>query len=248
MKIVTADRISFLQEKGYLVVNDLLSQQEVATYLKIYDDFLSNTIDASKYRSDLSGKSEDQKQERITQIMVPSKVFPKLLNMSLHTRTLQIAKQLLGDDMALDFDMLINKAPYTDTPTPWHQDKAYWVSLPDTRALSFWVALDRAYIDNGCMWYTPESHLGPTLEHWSTGNGGSLQCEGSEENSVAVELKPGSCVIHLGNTLHYSRGNSTPDSRRAFITNYRPQKMIDLERSQGYDHTGTREVRDGDAN
>jgi ectoine hydroxylase-related dioxygenase (phytanoyl-CoA dioxygenase family) len=93
------------------------------------------------------------------------------------------------------------------------------------------------------MWYTPKSHLEPTRPHEQTGNKGALRCSGNEAESVYVELNPGSCVIHHGNTLHYSRGNSTNGNRRALITNYRPNSMIDFERSKGYDHTGEREVK-----
>ncbi len=45
-------------------------------------------------------------------------------------------------------------------------------------------------------------------------------------------------MIHHGKTLHYSRGNSTDNNRRAFILNYRPKKMVEFERKNGYDHTG----------
>ncbi|KAG1650655.1 Phytanoyl-CoA dioxygenase domain-containing protein 1 [Nymphon striatum] len=135
----------------------------------------------------------------------------------------------MGDDIALDFDMLINKAPHTNTITPWHQDAAYWIDMPDKRAASCWVAIDHAYKENGCMWYTPKSHLSPVLPHSQTGDKGALKCEGSENNSVCIELQPGSCVFHQGGTLHYSRGNSTENNRRAFITNFRPKAMIDLE-------------------
>jgi ectoine hydroxylase-related dioxygenase (phytanoyl-CoA dioxygenase family) len=75
--------------------------------------------------------------------MVPSKVHPELLTKPIHQRTLQIARTLLGGDMELDFDMLINKAPHSNTITPWHQDTAYWIDMPDKRALSCWIAIDR---------------------------------------------------------------------------------------------------------
>ncbi|MBR99036.1 MAG: phytanoyl-CoA dioxygenase, partial [Flavobacteriaceae bacterium] len=73
---------------------------------------------------------------------------------------------------------------------------------------------------------------------FQTRKGGALQCEGSEKESISIPLNPGSCAIHHGNTLHYSRGNSTNNNRRAFILNYRPKKMVELEREKGYDHTG----------
>ena len=239
--MISPAQIDFFKTEGYLVIENLISSDEVAYYERIYTSFLNNSIDASKYRSDLSG-NEDTSKEKITQIMVPSKVFPELLQNPIHSRTLQIAKALLGDDLELDFDMLINKAPHTNTMTPWHQDAAYWIDMTDKRALSCWVAIDKATKDNGCMWYTPKSHLEQTLKHEQTGDKGALECHGREERSVCIPLEPGSCVIHHGNTLHYSRGNSTNTNRRALITNFRPKAMIALERSKGYDHTGERNL------
>ena len=242
MKLLSTQQKTFFEDEGYLVIENLLNEAEVTYYSNLYNSFLDNRIDASNYRSDLSG-SDDTTKENITQIMVPSKLVPELLEKVLHIKTLKMAQELMGDDIALDFDMLINKAPNTNTITPWHQDAAYWIDMPDNRAASCWVAIDHAYKENGCMWYTPKSHLSELLQHEQTGNKGALKCEGSEENSMCIELTPGSCVFHQGGTLHYSRGNSTDDNRRAIITNFRPTAMIALERSKGVDHTGERKVK-----
>lgn len=241
MKVISEDQKEFFAKEGYLIVKNLITKEEVTYYSDLYNSFLNNSIDASKYRSDLSGSEAGK--EKITQIMVPSGLVPELLQKSIHTNALQIAKTLMGDDIELDFDMLINKAPHTNTITPWHQDAAYWIAMPDKRAASCWVAIDHAYKENGCMWYTPKSHLSELQPHSQTGNKGALKCVGSEDNSVFIELEPGSCVFHQGGTLHYSRGNSTNDNRRAFITNFRPQAMIELERSKGVNHTGEREAK-----
>lgn len=242
MAILTGEQVDFFEQQGYLVIENLLKSEELDYYHSVYDSFLNGQIDSSGFRSDLSG-SRDNNRELITQIMVPGRIFPELLERPIHVRSLQIAKELLGSDMELDFDMLINKAPETATETPWHQDAAYWLEMPDQRALSCWTAIDQATLDNGCMWYTPKSHLGGILPHSQIGDGGALTCEGSESGSVYVELNPGSCVLHHGRTLHYSRGNSTSSNRRALITNFRPGKMIDFERERGYDHTGQRSAR-----
>lgn len=243
MKLLTEEQKYFFEKEGYLVIKNLLNQKEVNYYSDLYNSFLDNTIDASKYRSDLSGPEDNTSpKEKITQIMVPSKLVPEVLDKALHVKTLKMAQELMGNDIGLDFDMLINKAPNTNTITPWHQDAAYWINMPDKRAASCWVAIDHAYKENGCMWYTPKSHLSEVLPHVQMGNKGALKCEGSEGNSVYIELQPGSAVFHQGGTLHYSRGNSTNDNRRAFITNFRPSAMIALERSEGIDHTGERKT------
>jgi ectoine hydroxylase-related dioxygenase (phytanoyl-CoA dioxygenase family) len=237
--MLTAEDKLFFEREGYLKLNNLISNEEIDYYDSVYNSFLDNSINASQYRSDLSG-ADHETREMITQIMVPSKIYPDLLTKSIHLKTLEVAKMLLGEDLELDFDMLINKAPLTNTITPWHQDAAYWIDMPDKRAVSCWVAIDDATKENGCMWYTPKSHLEKTRSHVQIGNKGALKCEGSEDESVFIELESGSCVFHHGNTLHYSRGNSTESNRRALITNFRPKKMIQLEREMGYDHTGER--------
>lgn len=237
---------------GVVLLPDLLDPDEVATYRAVYDRFLSGEIDAGDKRSDLGRGSDEVAAgtENITQIMWPCALLPELLDMPLHQRGIDLARVLIGDDAALDFDMLINKAPGSNTPTPWHQDAGYWVDLPDDRAVSIWVSLDAATLDSGCMWYVKGSHRGPVRPHWPAGKGGGAiecACSENEPGATYVPLAPGSAVGHAGRTLHYSRGNSTTDlHRRAYILNYRPAAMIELEREQGMDHGRTvneREVR-----
>lgn len=240
--MIRSDQLKFFETEGFLAVEDVLNQKEIEFYDQTYSAFINNEFDLEGLRSDLSG-SKDEKKELITQIMLPSSVYPELLQSPMHTKSLEIAKQLLGKDMILDFDMLINKAPHTYKPTPWHQDAAYWIDMPDKRALSIWFAIDEATLENGCMWYTPKSHKEPLRRHFQPFGEGALQCKGTERESTVVPLRPGSCAIHHGHTLHYSRGNSTGGNRRAFILNFRPKKMVELERSQGFDHSGKRKVR-----
>lgn len=236
---ISSHQIEFFQQNGYLIIEGILTPNEVESYRQLYDQFLDGTIDTAGNRSDLgAGLGSNTTRENITQIMWPSDFAP-LLDMPYHQRSLQIAQALMGEDIAMDFDMLINKAPYTNTPTPWHQDAAYWVDMDDARAVSIWLALDEATIDNGCMWYVPGSHLLPLRAHRSAAKGGALMCDASENEGIGIPLLPGSCILHHGGTLHYSRGNSTDSNRRALIVNFRPQAMIDLERAQGFDHGRT---------
>lgn len=161
----------------------------------------------------------------------------------MHQRSLAIARQLLGADMAMDFDMMIDKPSFSSAATPWHQDEAYWINMPDKRAVSCWIALDDVTIENGCMWFVPCSQLEPLRPHVQTGKGGALCCEATETEGLPVEMRAGGCTFHHGRTVHYSRGNSTATRRRAFIINFRPEAMIEFERMQGFDHLGERAVR-----
>ncbi|GGW47944.1 phytanoyl-CoA dioxygenase family protein [Arenibacter certesii] len=237
-------RLEFIKD-GYIKINTLLSSNEVNNLRTIYDELLLEKDKTRHLRSDLAGVegSESRKIERITQIMRPSTVIPELLKTKAYKVALQWAKDLLGDDMELDFDMMINKAPHSKTETPWHQDAAYWIAMPDKRSASCWIALDEVYVENGCMWFVPKREGYAILPHKNLPNGGALYCDTPTDKAESIPLSPGGCTFHDGYTLHYSKGNCTDSQRRALILNFRPEKMIDLEREQGVDHLGERKQR-----
>jgi len=237
-------RLKFIKD-GFIKIDQLITLEEVDTLRAIYDSLLQDKAKTAHLRSDLAGsKKEDSKKvERITQIMRPSTISSELLKSSTYKKALYWAKELLGEDMELDFDMMINKAPHTNTPTPWHQDTAYWIALPDKRSASCWIALDDVIEENGCMWFIPKKEGQPLLAHKNLPHGGALYCETETAEAVSVPMYPGGCTFHDGYTLHYSRGNTTASQRRALILNFRPKKMIELEREQGVDHTGERKQR-----
>src|SRR4051812_11732372 len=191
-------RVQVFEKDGFVTTGSLLSASEVETYREIYDRFLSGEIESGDKRSDLGSHvpRRDEARENITQIMWPSALHAPVLEMPLHTRALEMAKALIGDDAVFDFDMLIHKAPHTDVPTPWHQDAAYWIDLPDKRAVSIWVALDEAVLDNGCMWYVRGSHKQALRTHYPTSDGKNIQCDCSETEpgATAVPLSPGEGV------------------------------------------------------
>eukprot|EP00794_Sanderia_malayensis_P009715 gene9715-10702_t len=232
----------FFDKKGYLIVFNLLDAEMVEYYRGIYGKMLDGRIDTIKHRHDLGSHEKRRKeaQENVCQIMWPSEYLENLTKGPLHERAALISKYLLGEDIQFDFDMLISKAAHTDTAVPWHQDEAYWskkVNMPDKRAVSCWVAIDDAIVENGCMWFVPGSHVKQLRPHHPASvTSHSLVCQCSEDEGVPVLLPAGACTFHHGRTLHYTRGNSTATARRAFIANFRPQSMIEFEREHGFDH------------
>ncbi|NVK51550.1 MAG: phytanoyl-CoA dioxygenase family protein [Flavobacteriaceae bacterium] len=234
---------SIFISQGFVKNESFISHDEAMYLREIYDNLLKDDDKTKGFRSDLSGKKTDNQVEKITQIMRPSLLAPKLKESYTYKHALKTVKKLLGDDMELDFDMLINKAPNTNTETPWHQDAAYWIKMPDKRAVSIWIALDDVYEENGCMWFIPKNKNQEIIEHKAMPNGGALYCEVNNVNAIPIPLPIGGCTFHDGFTFHYSKGNITESQRRALILNFRSKKMIELERKMGVDHTGKREIR-----
>jgi ectoine hydroxylase-related dioxygenase (phytanoyl-CoA dioxygenase family) len=149
LSVTAASRAARFQRDGFVAVEGLLQPAQVDWYRAVYDRFLSGAIDVGRGRSDLGVGAPSQRSgvENITQVMWPSDSLPALLASPADERAPAVAREILGDDLAFDFDMLIDKAPGTATPTPWHQDCAYRIDLPDRRAASCWIALDDATVE-----------------------------------------------------------------------------------------------------
>lgn len=229
---------------GFLAIDNILDDEDLIRYHELYEKIMSSQSITTAHRNDLGSHLEQKVKgrENICQIMWPSLYEKFLLHGKLFQRLLYVAKQLLGDDMEFDFDMFINKLPNSNTCTPWHQDESYWPDMPDKRALSFWVALDNATIDNGCMWFVSGSHQEGELRlHRPVKEGHHVRCTDlcTEAEGKPFPLSPGSCTLHHGRTLHYTRGNSTNFQRRAYILNFRPSEMIAWERKHEFDHGKT---------
>lgn len=232
-----------LENDGWAVLEDVVPQDEgLGIYQKAVSQMHSGEINTSSWRHDL-GSHKDQKDgvENTAQIMWPQDRLPGLGDGPFHERCALFAEYLYGDDMAFDFDMLIYKDPKTYTETPWHQDAAYWPEgMTDTRAITFWMALDDVYVDNGCMWFVSQTHLEKELRKHRpvTPTSHILMTDdvSKDEKKHAVPLIKGSAVFWSGRTLHFAGGNKTDTLRRTYIANYRPQSMVDFERNQGFDH------------
>ena len=233
---VTERQKAFYERNGYLIVEDLVNSDQLQAYCETVERMIAGRIECDDLRADLGGHLARvvPTVENITHIMLPSELAPWLVDSGFFRRSRGIARQLLGDDLDRDMDMMIDKAPGTDTATPWHQDQAYWMpGMPDLRSVTCWLALDETTVENGCMWFVPGLHRVPVRMHRYSGESGhALETEAWEAEAVACPLAPGSATFHDGGTLHYSRGNSTSARRRALITNFRPAAMIAWERAR----------------
>lgn len=120
---------------------------------------------------------------------------------------------------------LIRVEPRMAELTAWHLDAPYW-SFDDRRALTAWVALDDATVENGCLWYLPGTHLSAGFDAVELGSdlGGLFETypQWRELPSVPAVLPAGGAVWHNGLIAHGAGANMTPRGRRAMTCAYMP--------------------------
>ncbi len=123
--------------------------------------------------------------------------------------------------------MYIFKQPRIGGEVRWHQDASYLITEPSS-VVGFWVALEDAHKDNGCLWVEPGGHHRPLSEIYEVdpkSRQGVLRRLREPDwpqpdEAVPVEVPAGSLVIFSDHMPHYSSPNRSEHSRQAFTMHF----------------------------
>ena len=148
---------------------------------------------------------------------------------------LDIAAQLIGDDLILWGTTIFGKPARVGKATPWHQDGDYYPIRP-LETLSVWIALDDATRENGCMRFIPGSHRSRNIfgHHWEENDALTINlvCNAEcfdESTAHDLILEAGQMSFHDVYMIHGSHANTTDQRRAAFVIRMMPG-------SSHYDH------------
>lgn len=224
--VLTDQQIREFSENGYLALGAITTSAEVGRLKVLFDRLFRERVGFSEgLHHDLLGHDDEGKRALLPQIFDPSTFADDLRNTQFRTNAFAIAKQLLGEEAIPYFEHAILKPPHYGAQTPWHQDEAHGRDLGQEQ-VSFWMPLQEASLENGCMHYIPGSHRAGILEHRSPDNDSTipaLECRGDFDPTDAVPcpLPAGGCAIHHGRVLHCAGPNRSALQRCAYILVFR---------------------------
>ena len=214
---LSKDEINFYNDQGYLLVEDVISENQHKEMLALVDGFFekSKMIKENDNIFDLEDghSSDNPRLKRIKQPHQHSQFFWDIIKES---KIEEILKDLLGDNVSLKTSKLNTKAPGGGAAVEWHQDWAFYPHTNDN-VLALGLMLNDVDIDNGPLMVIPESHKGPVLSHFNNGVFcGAIDPDDSDfDMSKAVTLtgKARSMTIHHARTLHGSSPNNSNRDR-----------------------------------
>ncbi|MEJ6009722.1 phytanoyl-CoA dioxygenase family protein [Novosphingobium aquae] len=252
--ILSADQVEAYRCDGYLTLRDVVTEEELQAIEPDFERFIQGEVTGmGRDFCDMSGPADRRfKDFSLVNAMLPRKYQPHLQDNVYERRAASIARQLLGEQAALDYDQFLAKRPNKpDAMFSWHQDLGYWpTNTPDTFTATCSLALDDADSQNGCLQVVPGSQKGALRPHRP------LHGEGKEEfhilsvtldpadRIVELPLKRGDITVHDELILHGSGGNRTADRwRRTYIVAFRHQDTVAYERSVGFTHSHNDEIK-----
>lgn len=245
-RVTPAQAAAFARD-GWVHLPGLLDPAEVAALLPTYMALLRREIpvtgrDYCDMTGDYARPVEDY---AIVNVMLPRRYHPAWRGNVYERRAADVAAQLVGDDLELDYDQLVAKPPHKrDAVFHWHQDLAYWPRTEDTRTASFWLALDRVAADNGAVRFVSGSHREarlrphrPLLADRERNHTLVAEVDEGRDRIETADLQPGDATVHSERTVHGSAGNQSDRWRRGYVLAFRSRATVAAERAMGFTHS-----------
>ncbi len=241
MTELSREQIDFFSENGYLIIENVFSQEEVAALQAEADYLLELILNSSLMNDRPSGRLDWRRTSQGVQMV--RKIQP-VNDLSLafsraiaDERVVDPLRQIMGEEPVLMEEKLNYKQPLPndveglpirdmDDYFPVHNDWAYYAAQHYPQSvLSSALLLDACTADNGPLRIWPGSHR-EHLEHQRMENGLEVKPERIDHAGGIDMIAPaGSFMIFHVLVVHNSRPNTSGKPRRLMIYSHYPQSF-----------------------
>jgi chlorinating enzyme len=211
-KRLTAEQISAFNRDGYLKGIRIFDEEEIEGIGRYFDGLLARTLAAGGDSYSIS--TAHLRYGRVYDLLTDGRIVDRVAD-------------LLGEDVIAWGSHFFCKMPGDGKRVSWHQDSSYWPLTP-SKAVTVWLAIDDADVENACMRFIPGSHwlghLTYSLSENDEANVLNQTVSGAEGLGEPVddELKAGEISIHSDLLLHGSEANQSHRRRCGLTLRYCP--------------------------
>ena len=244
--------INHYHEQGYLIIPDYVSDQviqglveraeQMVAEFEIQDISIFSTKNQNEHTDNYflnssyqsccffeEGAFDDEGNLTVPKSLAINKIGHAMHDLdavfqafSYQTSLASITKALGYRQPSLLQSMYIFKQPRIGGEVIPHQDSTFLYTDPPS-CMSFWVALEDATVQNGCLTGIPQSHKKyPNHLRWVRSKDGKQmqfigkQTEWNLQEFIPLEVEKGTLIIFDGNFAHSSEENQSEKSRHAY--------------------------------
>jgi hypothetical protein len=211
-RTLAPSQIEAFNRDGYLKGLRIFDEMEIAEIRRYFDSLLLRTLEAGGDSYSIS-----------TAHLRYGRVYDLLTD----RRIVSYIEDLLGENVIAWGSHFFCKMPGDGKHVSWHQDASYWPLTP-SKAVTLWLAIDDATVENACMRYIPGSHLLGHLTYQLSENDEANVLNQTVPDAEAlgepvnVELRAGEASIHSDLLLHGSEANQSNRRRCGLTLRYCP--------------------------
>lgn len=205
--ILSRQQVESFNRDGFLSPLRIFDEAEMAVHRRYFDELLNRVMAAG-------GDSYS--------ISTAHLKYGPVYDLLTHPKIVALVKDLLGENVIGWGSHYFCKMPGDGKRVSWHQDASYWPLTP-SKAVTLWLAIDDADVENACVRFLPGSHLyGHLTWHLSeTDESNVLNQTVAEVERFGAPfdsiLKAGEASLHSDLLLHGSEANES-NRRRCGLT------------------------------
>jgi len=214
-RTLTRTDIDAFNRDGYLKGIRIFTDAEIADIRSYFDGLLARTLAAGGDSYSIS--TAHLRYGRVYDLLTDARIVARV-------------RDLVGEDVIGWGSHFFCKMPGDGKRVSWHQDASYW-PFTTSRAVTAWLAIDDASVENACMRFIPGSHrlghLTYTLSENDEANVLNQTVAGAENlgTPIDVELCAGEISIHSDLLLHGSEANQSARRRCGLTLRYCPSSV-----------------------
>ena len=232
----------YFEENGYLVLPNIVSKSLLKKLNKNADQMISDFKKGVDRR-----QSSNNNRKKHGDISKNGKIFfgnqcEYYSNINAYAKgkfVKKIVSKLLGNKIFLFNEQLVNKNPNSPSSFSWHQDSGY-IHFKHKPYVSIWLALTDTNEKNGALRIIP-TNLKKTknakLHKWQN-KSKDLGIKVNEKKAIQLCVSAGTIVIFSSLTPHSSSANITNKNRKAYLSQYSSENIIDpfngIQRGRAY--------------
>ncbi|XP_070614735.1 phytanoyl-CoA dioxygenase domain-containing protein 1 [Erythrolamprus reginae] len=165
------------------------------------------------------------KEKSINKIGHALHAYDPIFKQMTHAAKVQALARNLGlENPVVVQSMYIFKQPGIGGEVTPHQDATFLHTTPLGKITGFWIALENATQENGCLWFIPTSHTTGITRRMVRTPPGTIPCTdfmGAERmyedrQFVPVPVGKGDLVLIHGEVVHKSDANYSEESREVY--------------------------------
>jgi phytanoyl-CoA hydroxylase len=221
--------------RGYLIIDEFFPpekiaeiEQELARYIRQIEP--AQSAGFVVYEPNTEGK--------IRNLFAMDKLDDYFAQLAKAPELITLASTIF-DDAPISMGVeLFGKPARVGSEVPYHQDNAYFNLIPD-QALTIWLALADATLDNGCVRYIEGSHKFGNLPHRASGVKGNsmglIELPADAGQEICGTVRRGGALVHHCNTIHRSEPNRSDADRPGLLFVFKAARCkMDTDRLAHY--------------
>ena len=222
--MITAEQVKSYKEKGYLIIENALSEDKLKKLQNVTDEFIEKSREVVKNDEIYDISNEHNKNNpKLRRLKNPHEIHKIYEDITKDNCILDIVSQIIGNNIRRDHTKLNFKAAHGGEAIEWHQDWAFYPHTNDD-IVEVGIFLDDCKEENGPLMAVPGSHLGPLDDHHHNGYFiGAVDPAKSNYDINTAETflaNAGAISLHHVRSLHGSKKNNSNISRRMLFIGY----------------------------